>query len=257
MRKLSFLYAGCDIFHGCTVRHAHRGWEFLYILDGVCNVYFDNVKFEECAPGNIFIIPPHAAHERVNLSRTETRFAVFEADVLEWETPQCLNTGKDRLLENWLNDMAELHKSNLPRQAESILSAVIQRIRYLVPKVDSTVQLHPAFLRACRFMAEHYGKNLTIADVAEAAAVSQSHLNLLFRRFSGASPLHYLRKVRMQAARQLLLNPYSSISEVAEACGFEDMHYFTRIFTKSHGIPPGKFRSDPAQYADIAKSFDV
>ena len=48
MRKLSFFYAGCDVFHGCAVRHAHRGWEFLYILDGVCNIYFDDVEITKC-----------------------------------------------------------------------------------------------------------------------------------------------------------------------------------------------------------------
>ena len=57
----------------------------------------------------------------------------------------------------------------------------------------------------------------------------------------------------MQAAKQLLLNPYSNISEVAALCGFEDMHYFTRVFKKFYGMPPGEFRNNPTELSGSSR----
>lgn len=254
MNDISLLYAGCDVFHGCTVRHAHRGWEILYILDGMCNIYFDDVQYTECVPGNLFVIPPNAAHERTNLTQTKTCFAVFETGNSAWNDTEYIHTGRDRLFERWMEDLAELHKSNLPEQSSAVLKAVLHRIHYLTPKHDNESGIHPAVLRSCRFMAEHFSENLTITDIAEKSSVSQSHLNLLFRSCLGTTPLQYLRTVRMQAAKQLLLNPYCNISEVAAACGFEDMHYFTRVFKKFYGVPPGEFRNNSAEFSEGVQS---
>ena len=257
MENLDLLYAGYDIHKGCTDKHSHRGWEILYVIDGAFNINFSGQESIECSAGDLLILAPHVAHERVNLAKTKTYFAVFEVDNPQWESPVLVHTGKDRLLERWLHDISELHKSNIPEQAVTLLQAVIQRIEYLMPKQDAIAGFHPAVRRSCQFMSEHFSENITIADVAKESSVSQSHLNLLFRDCLDMTPLQYLRMVRMQAARQLLLNPFCNISEIASMCGFEDMHYFTRAFKKFHGVPPGVFRNDPGKYADTENVTNV
>lgn len=257
MENLSLLYAGSDIHKGCTALHSHRGWEILYIVEGAFDIRFSDREFTGCLPGDLLIIAPHAAHERVNISKTKTYYAVFEVENPNWNTPFLLRTGRDRLLERWFHDISELHKSNIPIQANAVLQAALLRIKYLMPRQDNSFELHPAVRRSCQFMSEHFSEKLTVADVAKISTVSQSHLNLLFRDQLDMTPLQYLRMVRMRAARQLLLNPYSSISDVSTMCGFDDMHYFTRTFKNFYGVPPGVFRSDPANYADTENMLDV
>ncbi|GEM_PF-6267562 len=46
----------------------------------------------------------------------------------------------------------------------------------------------------------------------------------------------------MAHARELLLNRYMSVGEVAARCGYEDANYFTRLFHKIHHCPPGEYR---------------
>lgn len=256
MEGLSFLYAGTDLHKGCTARHSHRGWEILYLAEGEFQINFPGDKSYHCVPGDLLIIAPHVVHERVNTTRSRTWFAVFETETPEWESPTLIPTGKDRILQRWLNDIADLHKKCLQEQSVLLLKAIISRIRYLAPRKDIAGEFHPAVRTSCIFMAENYGQELTIAQVAENASISQSHLNLLFRNCLGMTPLQYLRMIRMQAARQLLLNPYSNVSEVAEMCGFTDIHYFNRAFKKFHNVPPGIFRSDPARYADTENKLD-
>ena len=256
MEGLSFLYAGTDLHKGCTACHSHRGWEILYLAEGEFQINFPESRSYHCVPGDLLIIAPHVVHERVNTMRSRTWFAVFETETPEWESPTLIPTGKDRLIQRWLSDLADLHKNCLQEQSVLMLKAIISRIHNLAPRNDVAEEFHPAVRSACMFMAENYGQDLTISEVAGNSSISQSHLNLLFRNCLGMTPLQYLRMIRMQAARQLLLNPYSNISEVAEMCGFTDIHYFNRAFKKFHNVPPGIFRSDPASYADTENKTD-
>ena len=75
-------------------------------------------------------------------------------------------------------------------------------------------------------------------------------LFLLFHSAFGISPQRYLLEQRMTAARQLLLDPYYNISEVASQVGFSNIFYFSRCFKKYHGVSPSEYRGNPSHFAD-------
>ena len=58
----------------------------------------------------------------------------------------------------------------------------------------------------------------------------------------GISATEYLRRVRVQKARELLQDPKLSISEVAFAAGFADPAYFARVFKEDTGVSPNAWR---------------
>ncbi|MBM7566672.1 AraC family transcriptional regulator [Paenibacillus sacheonensis] len=60
----------------------------------------------------------------------------------------------------------------------------------------------------------------------------------LFKQATGLSWTRYLTRVRMERAKELLRLGGLSIGEVAERCGYEDLHYFSRLFKKLEGLPP-------------------
>ena len=70
------------------------------------------------------------------------------------------------------------------------------------------------------------------------------YLRKLFKKEMGRSPLEYLTDLRMNRARELLLDGTRKlpIAEVAEACGFSDALYFSRVFKKRFGSSPTQFR---------------
>ena len=55
--------------------------------------------------------------------------------------------------------------------------------------------------------------------------------------------MEYLTKVRMEAARELLLKTDLRTSEIGYQVGYKDPHYFSYLFKKIHGITPKAFRS--------------
>ena len=65
-----------------------------------------------------------------------------------------------------------------------------------------------------------------------------NHFRKLFREQCGCSPLQYYHQLKIQLAKQLLLQHHSvlSISEIARSCGFEDPYYFSRVFKKNKNL---------------------
>lgn len=84
---------------------------------------------------------------------------------------------------------------------------------------------------------------LSLESVAQQVNVSPATLARRFRNTTGMSFHKYFMKLRMDAARSLLLTPYCSIKEVANTLGFYDEFHFSKTFKQFYGISPSVFRT--------------
>ncbi len=99
--------------------------------------------------------------------------------------------------------------------------------------------------RAMRYMQEHFSDpNLTISALAEELGVSSVTLAVIFRNELGVRPSDYLANLRMEQARELLVNTDMLIREIGRMVGYEDDHVFTRRFKKYTGKTPGQYREE-------------
>jgi AraC-like DNA-binding protein len=98
-------------------------------------------------------------------------------------------------------------------------------------------------IKAKRYMADNYKKDLSVSDIAEAAGVSESLLYRKFREEEGESPIICLRRLRLDHAGRMLLGGSDiRISSVARSCGFSDCAYFCRVFKEHYGLSPREYR---------------
>lgn len=103
-------------------------------------------------------------------------------------------------------------------------------------------EAEPRLERAKQYMEEHCSRDLSVDEIAAAVGVSPSLLYRLFRE-NGQTPVEYLRRVRIEKAKQALLAaPRGNILSVAEGCGFSDFSYFCKVFREETGSTPGNFR---------------
>lgn len=83
---------------------------------------------------------------------------------------------------------------------------------------------------------------ITLAEWARAVAWHPVHFARVFKQQTGLNPTRWLEERRMEAARQYLSGTSKTISEVAEAVGYADPFYFSRVFRKYYGHAPRHYR---------------
>jgi AraC family transcriptional regulator of arabinose operon len=93
-------------------------------------------------------------------------------------------------------------------------------------------------------MIESFKEDWDIGKLADQACVSSSRFSVLYKEFFGISPFSELLNVRIDHAKWMLTNSTSSVSGIAEECGFNNIYYFSRKFTEMVGCPPSKYYVD-------------
>ena len=83
---------------------------------------------------------------------------------------------------------------------------------------------------------------LTLADLAAAAGLSQTHFARRFKATTGAAPHQHVLRLRLQRAQRLLRETPRSIAQVAFECGFAHQGHLTRVFRRMAGATPAAFR---------------
>lgn len=100
----------------------------------------------------------------------------------------------------------------------------------------------PVVSRAKEYIREHITEDLTLGEVARAVNTSASYFCRLFKKATGINYSQYLSRVRLERAKQLLVNPHLRVSEVAYEVGFQSLTHFNRVFKKLLGQSPTEYR---------------
>ncbi len=85
--------------------------------------------------------------------------------------------------------------------------------------------------------------DLSVDDFCNDMGMSHSQLHRKITAVTGASPIRFIRKMRLHKACQLLLKPELNISEIAYYTGFNDPGYFSRIFKQEFKLSPLDWRN--------------
>ena len=88
------------------------------------------------------------------------------------------------------------------------------------------------------WLKANYAESIPIDDLAAMAHMSPSTFREHFRAFAGISPLQYLKQVRLQNARQMMLNQSVDAGNAAARVGYESVSQFSREYSRLFGEPP-------------------
>ena len=103
---------------------------------------------------------------------------------------------------------------------------------------------------AVEYIHEHFTDcDLTVAYLAQLCAMSDTYFRRLFVARFQKTPLRYINEMRFKRARELLRAEYYTVEEVAELCGFHNIHYFSLFIKKETGLPPTAYRKQLLQEA--------
>ena len=94
------------------------------------------------------------------------------------------------------------------------------------------------------YFKNNYGKQINVTEYFESIGYSYHHLRHTFKEIYGVSPNQYLTKIRIEAAKKLLLSTDLSIEDISKKSGFNSLSHFTSNFKKYTGKTPAEFRSE-------------
>ncbi|AJY75613.1 helix-turn-helix transcriptional regulator [Paenibacillus beijingensis] len=89
-----------------------------------------------------------------------------------------------------------------------------------------------------QYILAHYREAIRIEQLAKLIDRAPNYVTQTFKEVFGATPITYLHQVRIQAARDLILNTHMTMGEISEYLGYSDQAYFNRMFRRIMGHPP-------------------
>lgn len=108
--------------------------------------------------------------------------------------------------------------------------------------------IHTDFINVARTIIEANFDNESFGctELCEALKMSRSHIHRKLVAEINMSISDFIKQIRLEKAKELLLKTNIPINEVAYKVGYSDANYFSRSFSKIYGLPPSQFRQ-PAQ----------
>lgn len=188
-------------------------------------------------PGGLYVIcPPHQRPE-VTLENSQWLEIQFE----------------------YVDDIAFAPVSTIPQIIPRDLFAIIEtlcksRSPEMLPRARAVIDIlrsesrqdhnieHQSFPEFAAYLMHNLGKDLRIPTIAEALGMRSSLFRQKCLECLGMTPLEYIKKVKFDTAKKLLIANEISIEEIAECIGYNDRSAFTHAFKSRTGLTPAQYR---------------
>lgn len=96
--------------------------------------------------------------------------------------------------------------------------------------------------KVIKHIDNNYEKKLTLETLSDIVHISPNYLSNLFKDNTGMNISDYIINIRLNKAKQLLLNTKLEIRDIASRVGYGDVSYFCQLFKKKEGVSPNKYR---------------
>ena len=93
-----------------------------------------------------------------------------------------------------------------------------------------------------KYIQENLNFTITVEDLADTFHLHPNYFIKYFKKYTGASPIQYINKARIEKAKLLLKSTGLSITEISDKTGFGDIYHFSKSFKSYTGYSPSDFR---------------
>lgn len=244
--------------------HWHKEFEIVRVVSGELSLYTNNYG-RHLAAGDIALINSGVMH------RAEPREAVYECVVFDLN--MLIRHGFDRIKSHILpilhsevdliSDGAEQSEelcnavsrlfSALRDESECYelmaYSAVFEIIyliysekrMYLPNQKHTSVRQKENMTALIEWIENNYDSRVTLDTLSELVNLNKQYLCRIFKEYTGYSPIDFTNRLRVERAATQLSNGENNVTEAAFAVGFNDMSYFSKIFSRYIGMSPKKY----------------
>lgn len=98
--------------------------------------------------------------------------------------------------------------------------------------------------KALEYIQANYDKDLNMAVVSNYVSMNYSLFSYVFKQYTGQNFVNYIRELRMNEAKRLLVETDMRVIEVSRQVGYEDEKHFTKTFKRLSGVSPTEYRKN-------------
>ncbi len=232
-------------------KNIRRDYYLIYVLSGKIEIKSqDDSKMANV--GDIVVFPPNKEYELKIFGDSEKSYLWVHFTGIAAE--QKLNLYK-------IEPFPKVHKTNANNHINEKfkklfegfskndyfkiydLSSLLDRLLIEVGRAIETQKNDRLILsKTIRYINENYTKKIKITDLAKTENMCVTTYNLRFKEIMKMPPTKYIMSLRINLAKELLESSDFSIGEISIMCGYDNLHFFTRVFKENVGVPPTAFR---------------
>ncbi len=224
-------------------------WLLFYVAKG-CEHFFLEREYE-VSEGAFVFFKPHERQEHICLDeRAEFYYIHFSApetfDLFGFESSKVYESKRSTKIIDLFEEVIHELQTKSQFYAEICTAKLFSIITLLARRVstqnDPNKEYSDKISFVIQMMNREYDKNHSLEDYAKICNMSKFHFIRVFQKITGESPIEYRNNIRIEHAKELLLDTALSISQIGESLGYTSSVYFSDTFKKKVGISPLKYR---------------
>lgn len=228
-----------QIFQECSGAHDHCYPQILVPLEKTMDIQIGDLEYQ-VTPQELCLIPaemPHQCNYRGRLLVID-----LSPDIQDNRDAVLLSYPMILSMCGQITQLVELIQAELKQNPNS------KSVRYLYSYLYSKL-LENCAAPSIRYLSEHYDLPITVNQLAEMENYNVTYYNDWFKQQTGYSPSLYLRKVRIDRAKELLTDTGFTVMEIAVMVGYSSNATFTRAFHSITGMAPKAYRESAYEEA--------
>ena len=244
----------------------HNFWQIIYCKSGECTWNIDGKLFA-MKKDDIIITPPHTVRRCEDYDESNiVCYISFFSNSGKLKDMQkktiALSPKLKRKLVSAINDITNHFQRNLiylspkPTTTDIDLQRIKNKLeRFLLDLYskefsDLNTLSNPKphtqdeyFLSALTFLQTNIHRDMTISEIVSETGIGRSTLENIFRQNEGVGIKAYFTRMKIDAAKEMIISKRYSMTYIAQALGFINVHSFSRTFKAQTGASPKKYQS--------------
>ena len=132
---------------------------------------------------------------------------------------------------------------NIEMYTEAIYECFLQINEKLIEKFEE-YKSKQKIQEALEYIQTHYHKDLNMAVVSNHISMNYSLFSLAFKKYTGINFVNYIKELRINEAKRLLVDTDKKINEISMLVGYENEKHFMKIFKGMYGVSPSEYRKN-------------
>ena len=223
------------VFNECSGEHTHDYPQILVPLHEAMEIQVGTSEYD-VTHQELCFIPAGMAH-RCNY-HGKLLAINLTGDMTENRDAALLSYPMIVSMRGQITQLVELIQTELQQNPDS------RSVRYLYSYLYSKL-IENCAAPSIRYIGEHYDLPITVNQLAEMESYNVTYYNDWFKQQTGFSPSLYLRRIRVDRAKELLLETSFTVMEIAVMVGYSSNSTFTRAFHSITGLTPKAYRECP------------